>query len=464
MKLVGLKKNVLISLSVQIVSLLVSFILNLIVPKYIDEYQYSYWQMYVLYASYVGVLHFGLLDGIVLRYSQYSYDEIDKKTMRSQFQILLLSTSVIAFLMIVFSFLFLNDVNKYLFTLVAFSIITKNIVTYNSYTFQITNRIGDYASLILSQRISYGLIVIFLLLTKSNNFILYCLADIMGDIIGVLFSSKYNKNMYFGESLKFKDALDEWKKNVGSGIYLMLATWSSFLLIGSAKILIQIHWDELIFGKVSFAFSLSNLFLSFVSAVSIVLFPSLKRMDKKQLPDLYKTIRDTITPVLFLSLLFYFPGCFILRRFLPNYSDSLIYLGILLPIIVYSSKVNLLTNNYLKAYRKEMDMLYINVFSILFALIIFGFSTFILNNLFALLLCVVLVMFFNSVLSELTVGRIIHLNMWKDFVEEFILSLLFIIIVYRFPISVGFAVYAGVLICYFAVKYERKLNRKNKLN
>jgi O-antigen/teichoic acid export membrane protein len=72
-------KNISLSVLVQAISLIVSFVLNLIVPKFIDEYQYSYWQTFLLYAQYVGILHFGLLDGIVLRYSQYDYDELDKK-------------------------------------------------------------------------------------------------------------------------------------------------------------------------------------------------------------------------------------------------------------------------------------------------------------------------------------------------------------------------------------------------
>ena len=72
-----LLKNVSLSIAAQVVSLFVAFILNLIVPKFISEYDYAYWQTYVLYASYVGILHFGILDGIVLRYSQFDYDELD---------------------------------------------------------------------------------------------------------------------------------------------------------------------------------------------------------------------------------------------------------------------------------------------------------------------------------------------------------------------------------------------------
>ena len=136
------------------------------------------------------------------------------------------------------------------------------------------------------------------------------------------------------------------------------------LLIGSAKMIVQWRWDELVFGKVSFAFSVSNLFLAFVTAISVVLFPSLKRMNQEDLPAVYKKIRGAVSPLLFFAMLFYFPGCVILRAWLPRYAESLRYLGILLPIIVFASKVSLLTNNYLKAYRKENLMLKINVFSI----------------------------------------------------------------------------------------------------
>ena len=85
-----LAKNVVVSVFAQIISLLVGFLVNLIVPKFIAESSYANWQTFVLYSSFVGVLHFGLLDGFVLRYSKYDYDELDKPLIRSQFQLLLI--------------------------------------------------------------------------------------------------------------------------------------------------------------------------------------------------------------------------------------------------------------------------------------------------------------------------------------------------------------------------------------
>ena len=52
--------NIGISMLVQVVSLLTSFVVSLVVPKFIDILDYSHWQTYVLYSSYVSIFQFGL--------------------------------------------------------------------------------------------------------------------------------------------------------------------------------------------------------------------------------------------------------------------------------------------------------------------------------------------------------------------------------------------------------------------
>ena len=48
--------NVITVLLAQCISIVVSFILGLVVPKYIDEYQYAYWQTFILYFGYIGIV------------------------------------------------------------------------------------------------------------------------------------------------------------------------------------------------------------------------------------------------------------------------------------------------------------------------------------------------------------------------------------------------------------------------
>lgn len=436
-----IKKNMIISVLAQIVSLIVSFIMNLILPKYISEFQYAYWQTYLLYVGYVGILHFGLLDGIVLRYSQYDYDELDKPRIRSQFKALLLVNNLIAMIGIVIAGVFCNAEMRIVFIMTAIGIITRNLFTYTSYTFQITNRINKYAIMIISYRIFYGIVVCILLICGVQNFFWFCLADLCSDLFGIFIGAFFNRGLYFGPSLNLKDTLQELSLNISSGIMLMAANWSSFLLTGSARLIIQWHWDELIFGKVSFSFSITNLFLTFVTAISVVLFPSLKRADPDKLPELYKQIRDGISPFLICILICYYPGCWILNKWIPVYNESLVYLGILLPIIVFTSKVSLLTNNYLKAFRKEKKMFLINVVSVCLAVSSFVVSAYIFDNLNMLLICIVAVLMFRSIASEIEVMKILNIHGVKDFMIEILMTIIFVFSTVQFNLWEGFLIY-----------------------
>lgn len=455
-------------MTAQIISLAVSFILNLIVPKFIDEYSYAYWQTYVLYVGNVSVLHFGLIDGLMLRYSQYDYDEIDKPRIRSQFKILFFILCVLTAGSALVAVFACTDATQIIMLLVSCGILTKNLVLYCSYTFQLTNRINKYAFLTISQKFIYGIIVVFLLIFKVNDFYWYCAADIMGDIAGIAISAVFNKGMYFGKSICLKDAVREAGSNMSSGLVLMLANWSAALIVSGAKMIVQWRWGVWQFSKVSFAISLTNVFLTFMTAVSVVLFPSLKRLDRNRLPELYKSIRNVLSPVLFAAMLLYFPGCWILEIWLPKYTVSLPYLGLLLPMIVYSSKMNLLTNNYLKAYGKERAMLCVNAFSMSLGVISFVIIAYIFGNLNALLIGVVVAVMLNSILSEIMVLRTIRVKIFLDFFMEIAMSVGFILIVQYMSRWWGCLAYAGLFAAYCIINYKkiaallRKLLRKDK--
>lgn len=451
-----LAKNMTLSLVAQLISLAASFVFGMIVPRYIDEYQYSYWQMYLLYVGYVGVLHFGLLDGLVLRYSQYDYDELDKARLRSQFQLLLGFTSALAFLTCLASSFFLEGVTLWIVVLVAIGIITKNIFFYTSYTFQITNRITQYAILVILQKAVYAITVVILLLCKVNDFYWYCIADLMGDVVAIIIGACLNRGLYFGKALALKECFKESWLNISAGIMLMIANFSFGFLIGGAKMVIQWRWDELVFGKVAFSFSISNLFLTFVTAIGVVLFPSLKRMEEDQLPNLYVKIRDTISPLLFYVMLLYFPGCWILEMWLPAYSESLVYIGILLPIIIFSTKVSLLTNNYLKAYRKEKMMLLINVISVVIGFVLFLLGAYVFSSLDFVLYSTVFVIMLRSIASEVAVMKYVKKNFTLDYIVEFVMTVAFVAIVQLLSLWWACLAYFGVLVVY-SVLYRKRI-------
>lgn len=457
-----IKRNIGLSVIAQIISLAVSFIMNLVLPKFISEYQYALWQTYLLYVGYVGILHFGLLDGIVLRYSQYDYEELDKVRIRSQFKCLLVMTNTFCTIAIICVSLFCQNEMRTVFIMTAIGIITRTIFTYTSYSFQITNRIKYYAEMIIGYRIFYGIGVIAMLLLGFHSFYFFCAVDLGSDVFGVLFSLHNNKGLYFGKSLKIKETLEEAKKNISAGILLMISNWSSFLLTGSARMIIQWHWDKLTFGKVSFAFSITNLFLTFVTAISVVLFPSLKRTNKENLPGLYKKIRAVMNPVLIIILIFYYPGCWILKQWLPEYNNSLLYLGILLPIIIFLSKISLLTNNYLKALRKEKTMLIINLISVGAAICMFTFSAYVTNSLKILLFFIVVAIMFCSILSESVVMKELNIFNIREFINEIVMALIFMFTTMMKSQIKGMLVYGLSIIVFLFINRKYIRNVLNK--
>ena len=284
-----------------------------------------------------------------------------------------------------------------------------------------------------------------------------------GDIVGIIIGVIFNGGLFFGKSLPVREAFKECKTNISSGIILMMANWSAMLMIGGAKMIIQWRWDELLFGKVSFAFSVSNVFLVFVTAISVVLFPSLQRIERDKLPSMYKSIRSILSPLLFFVMIFYFVGCWILNMWLPKYSASLQYLGILLPIIIFSSKVSLLTNNYLKVYRKEKLMLLANAISIAVGAVLFILCAYVFNNLYALLGCVVFVIMFNSVLSEIFVMKTIHVKIVKEFIAEGVMTVVFILCASLLSLWIGCAVYAVLFVVYAAINYKSLVALSGKI-
>ena len=126
-------KNMILSVLAQAISVLVGFILNLVVPKFISEVDYSLWQSYLLYSQYLGILHFGLMDGIVLRYSQFDYHELDKTSVRSQYQaIMCLDILLSVALLAIGCFLFQGN-NRTLCILLACTVCIE--ITYNYISF-----------------------------------------------------------------------------------------------------------------------------------------------------------------------------------------------------------------------------------------------------------------------------------------------------------------------------------------
>ena len=130
----------------------------------------------------------------------------------------------------------------------------------------------------------------------------------------------------------------------------------------------------------------------------------------------------------------------------------------LLPLIIYSTNVNLLTNNFLKAFRKEVQMLILNFSCIIIEIIGLTIIGYYLKNLEILLLWTVVIIVFRAILAECMVSKLIGISFLKDNMFEALLALLFIFSAMKLNLLHGFLLYgAGVML--YMIYSLKKANR-----
>lgn len=420
-------KNFSYAITSNIVSFAISTLIVFIIPKIIGVLDYGYWQLYLFYLGYVGFLHFGWNDGIYLRYGGKLYDELDKNLFYSQFYLLFVLQLIIGIAIFTLSYFITEDTNRaFVIRLIAFSLVLENTRYFLLFILQATSKFKEYSLIILLDRILYILLIVLFILFGIRNFKLLIFADIVGKFVSFVYASYICNDIVFKKISLFRFTISESIKNIFTGINLMFANIASKLIIGVTRFGIERNWGIAIFGKVSLVLSISNMLMLFLNTIGLVLFPVLRRTKQENLASIYNILRDILMVILLGVLVIYYPVKEILLYWLPKYTDSLIYIALLLPISIYEGKMALLINTYLKTYRKEKTILRINIYSLFLSILTTISIILIFKNLEILILSIVFILAFRSIFAEILLSKIIKINFLKNIILEIVLSLIFI--------------------------------------
>lgn len=158
-----------------------------------------------------------------------------------------------------------------------------------------------------------------------------------------------------------------------------------------------------------------------------------------------------MTVLLIVLMIFYYPIDYLLPLWMPKYTYSLKYFGMILPVVVFTSKLSLLTNNYLKVYRQEKTMLWINVSTLIMAIVGYIIFTYLLDSLELVIYWTVLVIIIRAILSEIKLSKLIKMNWASDTVAEIIMCIAFAISLYIQPKIYGAAMYFIAIVIYLTI-------------
>ena len=445
LKLIDFIKNLSYTFVSNVISLIISLLLVLVIPRLVGVEAYGYYQLYIFYTSYVGFLYFGWCDGIYLRIGGKYYKDLDKPLYSTQFRLLGLMEIIIYLSIFLGSLVFTNNVDKhFVIGAVCISAVGMCLRWFITFILQSTARIKEYAIVTISEKVLFVILTMSLMVAGYSDYKLILVSEVFSKYVSLGIGIWYCRDMVFSKAAPIKSAVSEIKENMSAGIKLMLASLSSMLIIGVARFGIENHWDIATFGKVSLTLSISYVTVTAINAIGVVIYPILRRTNQNKLLDIYKIMRNLLMGFVFGALIFYYPTQKILTLWLPQYAESLRYAAILLPICVYESKVSILLNTYFYTLRLESLQMKCNLIALALSVMLTGISIYFFNSVISAILSILIVLMFRCALCEIVLSSKFPIKVIKNIIIELLMTIAFIICNWYFNL-LGMFIYA---ICY----------------
>lgn len=339
-----LKKNIISVGFVNILSVVSGLILGFIIPSVLSIEDYSYLKTYTFYVSYVGLLHFGFIDGMYLKYGGKSFNDINKKELKCEHKVFFMIQLIVTFIAIIVS-IFLKD--KILF-IVALTIIPVNILSFNRSFFQATGQFKKYTSMMYFYILFYffgNLVLTFVF--NSDSYIYYCIVTLAANLIVAIYLEKKLLGVFKKvDNIYFKDV---WK-NIKTGFFVLLGNFSVLIFCAIDRWFIKFFYTVEEFAYYSFAISVINIMNVLINCISITMYNYIARSyDEKKLLKL----KDYILLISCLSTISYFVFNGIIKLFLWKYIPSLQVISVLYLSYPYMMIINILYINIYKSKKQE---------------------------------------------------------------------------------------------------------------
>ena len=423
----------------QIFFAFVSVVSILVLPKLLSLEGFGYYQLFIFFANYVEFLHFGLSDGIYLRYGGRRYEFISKRTLKSQIctmEILyIIECLIIFFTVCAFSF----DKRLFLYIAISGAITVPRSFLYN--LLQSVNEIKKSILVLFIERIFVlsSIAAVYFVDFDKAKFLIF--SFIFARFISLVYIYFLCRDLFKVKMASFTDSLFYIYKNMRIGIKLAISALCNIFLIFIARSMIAWKFSIVLFGKISLILSLLNFALFFINALSAILLPILRTKKACEQKEIFKILDDGLSIIFVFLFLFAYPVEILLGAWLPKYADVLNYMPIIFTILLCEGKTLLLTNSYFKALRKEGQMLRINLISLIIFSVFIGFIVYFCNDIFIIMFCLFLSLFAKYIALSYGLKKFIKSVNFCNIGVEFFCGVCFIAISHILP-----GVYAFCLI------------------
>lgn len=449
----GIRKNLFFATAAQALNLVSAVLTSLVVPKALGVGDYGYWQLFALYSGYTGIAMLGVNDGLVLRLAGKRLGEVDYRAFRGELALVAFSQTVLLVLLSVPLAIVWRDSSERLVVVAAVVAngVISNITTFISFLLQSVNLTHIQSKGGMACRVAFLAMLLGLLLGGALGYAQLIAASLLSQLGLLLFVCLYVRNLLNRVSADWSGAMRDAIADVRSGFKVMVAYQADQLIVGFARSMVDARWGVAVFGIFSFSTSIVMFFLSFVSQLSTVFLPMIRRLGDGGAARAVGGMQAVLDVMLPIGYLLYFPARLLIAWWLPQYLASIDFLAILLPVCFFDCKMNLLCGTYFKALRREGYLLVVNLLTMGASSVLAAASIFLLGSARLAALSIVACIAVRSVASETLLFGLYGMSVRRQLASEIILAASFELAIVLFDAP---AVFLAVLALYYMVNRD----------
>ena len=354
----------------QLLTLLLGSLKAFLIPGFLGIEDFAYWQIYVFYVAYVGLFTLGFNDGIYLRFGGKEYAALPLPEVRASLRWYGVLLGVLTALLLGACLQEGDPRKRMVLVFVVLNISIMGMQAVFSFALQATGRLQRYSLLNMVDKTLFIFCLLAAFAIGRQSFIYFVAVEFAAKVValGMMFISC--RELVIGASAGWKSGWLEFMKNVNAGSKLMFANLSGMFVLGAGRIVIEYFGNLESYAFYAFGVSMTNLVLVATTALSIVIYPTLKRLPVGSYGQYYNKSNRSLFLFNVLMLGAYFPIVGAMYVWLPAYLPAVPYLNMLFVVAALQSKMQLLNNSYYKVLRLEAAMLRANLASLAIVIIL----------------------------------------------------------------------------------------------
>ena len=354
-----------------VISLLTGILVGFFIPKMMGLVGYANYKTYTLYLTYIALASLGLGDGVLLKFAGKERDELNPKIIRYYIQRYYIQILILFFLCVAGSFVLVPVESRFIAIALCFTILSSQTVSVHQNISVLTNNFGEYSKRIIIKSACTAVFVLALYavyrFTKNEiRYEIYIIGVMTIEYFLALWYVYTYYNFNFGKSEKLSGD-ESYFRMLYIGFPLLLSNMAGTIFLTLDRQYVSILFPKESYAIYAFAYNMLTLVTTMTSAISHVLFPSMRKIGNMDIKVYMQKYLSTFSILVVFCMIVYFPLSVIVNWFLDKYSKSIDILRIILPGLVISSCVTVIFFNFYKLENKVKQYFSKTVLSIVFS-------------------------------------------------------------------------------------------------